>query len=204
MPLAVDLKLSAFLGRRWFGTPDDAFVVLFFFDAASYADRKNPAGVLAAFERLAARRPDARLHCVIKFRGAPGTEPERRALEDRLAALGGRVQAINAFETDRLNDYQTKVQPVWEVLSSIDEGTIATYAGDVFVLAGDRNADRLWRVESTLKLGRLEYLAGRRGDQLAARRVLREMSQDSTDDPAVKIAAEQARSLTIEQYRNLR
>jgi len=115
-----------------------------------------------------------------------------------------RVQAINAFETDRLNDYQTKVQPVWEVLSSIDEGTIATYAGDVFVLAGDRNADRLWRVESTLKLGRLEYLAGRRGDQLAARRVLREMSQDSTDDPAVKIAAEQARSLTIEQYRNLR
>jgi len=100
MPLAVELKLSAFLGRRWFGTPEDAFVVLFFFDAASFSDRKNPGGVLAAFERLAARRPDAPLHCVIKFRGAPGTEGERRALEDRLAALGGRVQAINADLSD--------------------------------------------------------------------------------------------------------
>ena len=100
MPLAVEMKLSAFLGRRWFGMPEDAFVVLFFFDAASFADRKNPAGVLAAFERLAARRPEQPLHCVIKFRGAPGTEPERRALEDRLAALDGRVQAINADLSD--------------------------------------------------------------------------------------------------------
>jgi glycosyltransferase involved in cell wall biosynthesis len=100
MPLAVDLKLSGFLGRRWFGIPEDAFVVLFFFDAASFADRKNPIGVLAAFERLAARRPDARLHAVIKFRGAFADESARRALEDRLTALGERVQAIDADLSD--------------------------------------------------------------------------------------------------------
>ena len=100
MPLAVDMKLSSFLGRRWFGVPEDAFVVLFFFDASSFTQRKNPMGVLAAFERLAGRRADARLHCVIKFRGAPDTEPERRALETRLAALDERVQAINGDLSD--------------------------------------------------------------------------------------------------------
>lgn len=100
MPLAVDLKLSGFLGRRWFAIPEDAFVVLFFFDAASFADRKNPAGVLSAFERLVHRRPEARLHAVIKFRGAFSDEAARRALEDRLDALSDRVQAIDADLSD--------------------------------------------------------------------------------------------------------
>ena len=38
--------------RKALGIPADAFVVLFFFDFASFADRKNPAAVLEAFERL--------------------------------------------------------------------------------------------------------------------------------------------------------
>ena len=94
MPLAVDLKLSAFLGRRHFGIPEDAFVVLFFFDFSSFADRKNPSAVLQAFERLAARRPDAQIHCVIKSRGGADADAAQTALEDRLAALAPRAQAI--------------------------------------------------------------------------------------------------------------
>jgi glycosyltransferase involved in cell wall biosynthesis len=100
MPLAVELSLESFLGRRYFGVPEDAFVFLFFFDFSSYAERKNPMAVLAAFERLVARRPEADLHCVIKFRGAAETQADRRALEARLGALGRRVQAINADLTD--------------------------------------------------------------------------------------------------------
>lgn len=100
MPLAVELSLSSFLGRRHFAIPEDAFVFLFFFDFSSFAERKNPGGMLEAFERLAARRPDARLHCVVKFRGAAGTEAARQALETRLQALGDRVQAINADLSD--------------------------------------------------------------------------------------------------------
>lgn len=115
-----------------------------------------------------------------------------------------RVRLIQQFDTDRLNEHQAKLQPVWAVISSIDEGTIAKHAGDLFVLAQERGIDRLWRVEATLKLGRLGYLAGRRGDQLAAMRVLREMSQDPGEDPIVKLAAERARALTIEEYRMLR
>jgi glycosyltransferase involved in cell wall biosynthesis len=94
MPLPVDLQLSSFLGRRYFGIPEDAFVVVFFFDFASFADRKNPGAVLEAFERLAARRPDADIHCVIKSRGGQNAEAEQDALEARVTALGRRAQAL--------------------------------------------------------------------------------------------------------------
>jgi glycosyltransferase involved in cell wall biosynthesis len=93
MPLPVDLQLSSFLGRRHFGIPEEAFVVMFFFDFASFADRKNPNAVLEAFELLAARRPDADIHCVIKSRGGRDMNEAQTALETRLAALGARAQA---------------------------------------------------------------------------------------------------------------
>ncbi|HSV13384.1 MAG TPA: hypothetical protein VLI90_03950 [Tepidisphaeraceae bacterium] len=115
-----------------------------------------------------------------------------------------RAKALQQFNTDRLNDYEAKVKPVWDVVSSADEGIIAGYAGDIFVLAQDRTIEKMWRVEATLKLGRMLYMAGRRGDQLAAKRVLREMSADTSEDPAVRTAADQARNLTIQQYRTLR
>src|SRR6185437_16308815 len=66
----------------------------FFFDFASFAERKNPWAVLEAIERLAERRPEADLHCVIKSRGGRDTEEAQDALEARLAALGPRAQAI--------------------------------------------------------------------------------------------------------------
>jgi glycosyltransferase involved in cell wall biosynthesis len=104
MPLPVDLKLSSFLGRRHFGIPEDAFVVLFFFDFASFAERKNPWAVLEAVERLAARRPDANLHCVIKSRGGHDADAAQAELEERVAALGDRAQAIYGD----LNDNEIK------------------------------------------------------------------------------------------------
>ena len=94
MPLPVELKLSGFLGRRHFGIPEDAFVAVFFFDFASFAERKNPQAVLDAFERLAARRPDADLHCVIKSRGGRDMDEAQDRLEARLSKLGRRGQAL--------------------------------------------------------------------------------------------------------------
>ena len=104
IPLAVDMKLSAFLGRRWFDIPEHAFVVMFAFDFSSYAARKNPEAVLSAFEQLVARRPEAPLHAVIKFKGGKGDEPARKALEARVAALKGRAQTI----TRELSDNEVK------------------------------------------------------------------------------------------------
>jgi glycosyltransferase involved in cell wall biosynthesis len=93
MPLPVDLKLTAFLGRRHFGIAEDAFVVLFFFDLLSFASRKNPGAVLDAFEIVARRRPEAELLCVIKARGGAGDAAEAE-LEARVAALGGKALLI--------------------------------------------------------------------------------------------------------------
>ncbi|HEY2753096.1 glycosyltransferase family 4 protein [Phenylobacterium sp.] len=100
MPLPVDLKLSSFLGRRHFGIPEEAFVAVFFFDFASFADRKNPGAVLEAFDRLAARRPDADIHCVIKSRGGRDTDAAKDALEERLAEYGPRAQAFYGDMSD--------------------------------------------------------------------------------------------------------
>ena len=100
MPLPVDLKLSGFLGRRRFGIPEEAFVVLFFFDFLSFAARKNPEAVLEAFERLAARRPEADLCLVIKSRAAAGAEAAQAELDQRVAALAPRAIAIEGDLTD--------------------------------------------------------------------------------------------------------
>jgi hypothetical protein len=119
-----------------------------------------------------------------------------------------RATALQQFNNNRLSEYQATIQPVWQVVSSIDPTIVAGYAGDLFVLAKDRNVDQVWRVEATLKLGRLQYNAGdemgRRGNQLAAKRVLKEMAADSSEDPAVRIAAEKGRDLTALEFRQLR
>lgn len=100
IPLAVDMKLSAFLGRRWFDIPEHAFVVMFAFDFSSYAARKNPFAVLEAFEQLVVRRPDAPLHALIKYKGGDPNSPDRKALEARIARLNGRVQTITREMSD--------------------------------------------------------------------------------------------------------
>ena len=101
MPLSVEPRLGGFLGRRYFGIPEQAFAILFSFDFSSYAQRKNPGAVLEVFERLVARRPQAPLHCVIKFKGGDPQDPVRQALMARIAALGaGRAQALTRELTD--------------------------------------------------------------------------------------------------------
>jgi glycosyltransferase involved in cell wall biosynthesis len=104
MPLAVELTMSALLGRRHFGIPENAFVCLFFFDFSSYSERKNPFAMLEAFEKLVALRPDAPLHAVVKYKGGDSANPGRRALEARLKALEGQAQAI----TRELSDNEIK------------------------------------------------------------------------------------------------
>lgn len=100
IPLAVDLKLSTFLGRRRFGIPEHAFVALFAFDFSSFASRKNPQAVLQVVEDLLRRRPRAPLHLVIKFKGGDPKDPARQALLARIAGLGDRVQTISHEMTD--------------------------------------------------------------------------------------------------------
>ena len=100
MPLAVEVKFSGFLTRRYFGIPEHAYTFLFFFDFGSYSARKNPEAVLEAVERLVARNPGAPIHCVIKFKGGDEDSEQIRALNARIAALGERATKITALLSD--------------------------------------------------------------------------------------------------------
>jgi glycosyltransferase involved in cell wall biosynthesis len=66
MPLACQVVLDSFLGRRHFGIRESAFAFLFYFDVRSFQSRKNPEAVLDAFEQVAQRRPGDDLLLVLK------------------------------------------------------------------------------------------------------------------------------------------
>jgi hypothetical protein len=123
------------------------------------------------------------------------------AQQQKLSSI---VHTLGQFDTDRLNDFQSHIEPVWAVLGTIDAPTMSAHAGDIIALVHDRGVDHLWRVEATLQLGKLKFGGGRRADQLAAQRILTGMANDSTDDPAVRCAAAAGRDLAVEQYRMLR
>jgi len=86
VPLASQVEISSYLGRRYFGIPESSFVFLFFFDFTSYMERKNPSAVFRAFERLCAQteRHDTRL--VVKLNGSASRSEDfqrfRREAED--------------------------------------------------------------------------------------------------------------------------
>lgn len=115
-----------------------------------------------------------------------------------------RANVLKDFDDNRVQEFKDQIEPVWAVISSIADNSIAQHAGDMFALVKDKNIDHLWRVEAVLKIGRLKYNANRRGDQLLAQRFLKELAEDSTETPAIRAAAAQARDLTIEEYRQLR
>lgn len=94
MPLASEVMLSGFLGRRWFGIPESEYAFLFFFDVRSWATRKNPDGVVAAFRQLLALRPAAPAVLVLKVNGAELAPQAMDELRHAIADLGERVVLI--------------------------------------------------------------------------------------------------------------
>jgi glycosyltransferase involved in cell wall biosynthesis len=100
MPLACEVLLESFLGRRYFGLRESAFSYLFFFDIRSFQSRKNPEAVIDAFTRVAERRPDADLLLVMKVNGAEQNPEGYRALLARAASLGARVLLLPQPMTD--------------------------------------------------------------------------------------------------------
>ena len=100
MPLACEVILSYFLGRRAFGIPESAYAYLFFFDLRSYASRKNPDAVVAAFRKLLSRRPYADCVLVLKVNGADVAPEALATLRGRLADLRDRVVLIDRTLTD--------------------------------------------------------------------------------------------------------
>ena len=100
MPLACEVLLESFLGRRAFGIRESALAFLFFFDVRSFQSRKNPEAVIDAFSRLAERRPEADILLVIKVNGAEQNPAGFDALRQRASTLGARVLFLQQLMTD--------------------------------------------------------------------------------------------------------
>jgi glycosyltransferase involved in cell wall biosynthesis len=100
MPLACEVIISQFLGRRWFGISEHSLVFLFFFDLRSYASRKNPDAVVAAFRKLLRARPYADCTLVLKVNGAETMTDALRDLRHSLNDLRDRVVLIERTLTD--------------------------------------------------------------------------------------------------------
>lgn len=127
---------------------------------------------------------------------------------DTFKALAKRIGDIAAelhwqkFGEQTAAYYKQNIQALYQNLAR-DSGADA---GDTFALAM-QNPDRMWRVESILKIGRFKFNASRYGDQVGAKRMLEnpekykyaDWSKDK--DPAIRAAAKAAKELTIEQFR---
>lgn len=108
--------------------------------------------------------------------------------------------------------YEQRMKPMWSVISSVG-GTpasnrkMAEQAGDVFHFTTEAQQERMWRIESTLKLGRFRFHVGgkeygRLADQTYALARLKMLSQDS--DRYVSQAARAAMELTSADYHRIK
>ncbi len=87
MPLPVEISLSSFLGRSYFGIPDSSYVLLFFFDFRSYLERKNPQALLQVVEKVLSSRPYGDIRIVLKVHGidvSPKTAGDYRDFLDQI------------------------------------------------------------------------------------------------------------------------
>lgn len=131
-----------------------------------------------------------------------------------LASLAGkrkdaaRKAQVEAFDQQLKGWYGTDVDKLTKVIPSLGGQDIAKYAGDIFQFATS-SPDRMVRVEALLKIGRYKYNAATHWDQVWAKRYLTSPARvgqpDPAEDPdpAVRLAAQVARDLTAEGYRQI-
>ena len=99
MPLACEVALQSFFGRRYFSIPETDYTFLFFYDLRSYSTRKNPEAVINAFRNLLAKRPYSKIHLVIKVNGVETNPGAFKALCEELTDLRQHVTLFQKMIT---------------------------------------------------------------------------------------------------------
>jgi hypothetical protein len=120
----------------------------------------------------------------------------------RLSKDPNRVQQFAAFQDAQRTAIAPRVNPIWQVLGSIDPQEISTHAGDIRVLAKSAK-EPMWRVEAAFALGRTKFAAQNGRDRIAAQQLLEELSSSGEQDAIVRLAAQAAKSMTADDYRQL-
>ena len=110
--------------------------------------------------------------------------------------MDAKISAEQAVNATRLEESDKKIQPVIRVISGQGQQEIGEHAGDMFQLASDPTADHVWRVEAIRKIGRLQFNAENRADQVKAPKFLAKLAADQSQDPIIRAAAVKARDMT--------
>ncbi|GIW77792.1 MAG: hypothetical protein KatS3mg104_2855 [Phycisphaerae bacterium] len=121
------------------------------------------------------------------------------------------VATLESFLESTRTLYEQRMKPMWSIISSVG-GTPASnrkmseHAGDIFHFTTQAQQERMWRVESILKLGRFRFHVGGQGygrlaDQTQASARLKVLVNDP--DRYVSQAARSAMDLTSEDYHRI-
>jgi hypothetical protein len=154
----------------------------------------------AAFQ-LGARLQEERLTWAELADGLGLMQTAATNLKDIAQEQGDRERRDTVEEFMRSEgQYQVKLIEAYKIIGAIDEGFAGAYAGDIFAVAGNPQADRMWRVEAYKHIGHYKYNSRSKGDQLTAKKTLALSALDPSLDPAVKAAAIAAHDLTLEKH----
>lgn len=100
VPVSCEVELSEILPRSDFGISESAYTFLFFFDFRSYWQRKNPNGVIDAFERALDLTKNQNISLVMKVNGAELAPEKLMELRRRVQPMGKKVVIIDQTLTD--------------------------------------------------------------------------------------------------------
>jgi glycosyltransferase involved in cell wall biosynthesis len=100
MPIAVEPRVHELFDRKYFGIPESRYAMLFFFDALSYASRKNPWAAIDVFKRVLAQRPLAKLQLVLKINNSARDAQSLQRLKAEIEPIRDRVTLIDKTMTE--------------------------------------------------------------------------------------------------------
>lgn len=86
MPLPLSFEKPISVDRLKFDLPANAFIFFFAFDFLSYAERKNPMGLLRAYKRAFSKQERASVKVVVKALNADRVPEHSQAMRDQLRA----------------------------------------------------------------------------------------------------------------------
>ena len=102
MPLATEVWLTSFLGRRYFGLPENSYLFLFYFDFRSWVDRKNPVAAIEALEKVCTARPGENIRLVIKLNRPGDSSPQEAGFPRFMRAIEQSKHADSVIVIDRI------------------------------------------------------------------------------------------------------
>jgi hypothetical protein len=123
-----------------------------------------------------------------------------------MSTLAEESRKMQEFDDSILPFYKANIEPLQKhiFVANPDPARFPQFrpwAGDMAAIA-QYGGDHMWRVEALFALGRAKFAGATFADRTGAERLTGILANDP--DPLIKLAATQARDLTVEEFRKIR